>query len=337
MKKILYIGNKLSGKGNSITGMETLVPQLKSLGYSIVSASDKQNQLVRLIDMVYNTVKYCRNTNFILIDTYSYKGFIYASVISRICRLLSVPYIPILRGGNLPYRLDKSPNECKRIFSQSFSNIAPSKYLLNEFQKRNYTAHFIPNNINIGNYKYKCRSFLSPKLLFVRSFDAIYNPQMAIEVVRKMIGKYPDVQLCMVGPDKDGSLEKCRRLVQEYGLEEKVRFTGILSKKEWHTLSEQFDIFINTTNIDNTPISVIEALALGLPVVSTCVGGIPYLLSDEEDALLVEKQNEDAMVSAIDRLLSDSKLAINLSQNGRKKAESFDWYNVKTKWQNLFN
>jgi len=311
------------------------MPQLESLGYQVRGISDKQNQIMRLIDMLTGIIRYSRKTDFVLIDTYSYKGFIYAAVISRVCWFLKLPYIPILRGGNLPVRLEKSPNECRRIFSRSYINVAPSYYLLSEFEKRDFSACFIPNNIDISQYPFKKRSALAPRLLYARSFDAIYNPQMAIEVLKLLLVTYPDAKLCMVGPDKDGTLAECRQLAQTYELEDKIEFTGILSKKEWHKRSEKYDIFINTTNIDNTPVSVIEAMALGLPVVSTNVGGIPYLLENQKDALLVKRQDVSEMVAAIEKLLDSEELVLKLSLNGRKKAESFDWHNVKIKWQYL--
>ena len=80
----------------------------------------------------------------------------------------------------------------------------------------------------------------------------------------------------MVGPDKDGSLEKTKQYAKEKGVLHRVRFTGGLSKTEWIELSKDYNIFINTTNVDNTPVSVMEAMALGFPVISTNVGGVPF-------------------------------------------------------------
>jgi glycosyltransferase involved in cell wall biosynthesis len=95
------------------------------------------------------------------------------------------------------------------------------------------------------------------------------------------------------------------------------------------------DIFLNTTDFDNTPISVLEALACGLCVISTNVGGIPYLLDDEHDGLLVPPDDVQAMTDAVRRLLTESDLATRLSQNGRDKAESFDWSRVYPQWETL--
>ena len=85
------------------------------------------------------------------------------------------------------------------------------------------------------------------------------------------------------------------------------------------------DIFINTSNVDNTPVSVLEAMACGLIIVSTNVGGIPHLLADEVNALLIPPQNPQAMTAAIQRVLTESDLAESLPQNARKDIEKFDW------------
>ena len=114
-----------------------------------------------------------------------------------------------------------------------------------------------------------------------------------------------------------------------------IQFTGKLSKAEWIDLSESYDIFINTTNVDNTPVSLIEAMALGLPIVSTNVGGIPYLISHEENGLLVESNNVESMMEAVAKLLEDQKMAERLSIAGRRKSEEFDWKKVKLKWLDL--
>src|SRR5690606_32388170 len=117
-----------------------------------------------------------------------------------------------------------------------------------------------------------------PRLLWVRSFSQIYNPVLALKIVEILKLKAMEVSLCMVGPDKDGSLQRCKEMATELNLP--VSFTGLLSKQEWIALSRDFDIFINTTNFDNMPISVMEAMSLGMPVISTNVGGLPLLIEN---------------------------------------------------------
>lgn len=333
-KNLLYIGNRLYKHGFNKTSIETLGAFLAEQGYNVVYTSNKKNHLVRLFDMMMTTFLKAKKVDYILIDTYSTSSFWYAFFCSQLARLFAIKYIPILHGGDLPNRLKNNPNLCKLIFKNAFTNVAPSPYLLQEFKNSGFeNVLFIPNSIQLEEYEFKKRIQLQPKLLWVRAFASIYNPKMAVEVLKLLQEKYPEASLTMVGPDKDGSLLETKEFAKSLGL--KVNFTDKLSKKEWTNLAAEHDVFINTTHFDNTPVSVIEAMALGLPVVTTNVGGIPYLLTNEKNALLVDDNATDAMVQAIVLLLSDAVLAQQLVVNARLLVESMDWQQVKLQWHQL--
>ena len=332
MKKnnILYIGNNLTKKTNYATSMDVLSNLLKSEGFTIYKSSSKSNKVLRLLDMCFAVFHYKNKIDYILIDTFSTSNFYYALLISQLCRLFNLKYLPILHGGNLPHRLKKKPKLSSLIFNNSFQNIAPSGYLKHEFEIKGYATQLVPNVISIANYKFKKRRKLKPKLLYVRAFANVYNPCMSIEVFKEIKKKYEKAVLCMVGPDKDGTLNEVQQLIDRYELHDSVEITGVLSKSEWHKKSEEFDIFINTTNVDNTPVSVIEAMALGLPIVSTNVGGMPFLVENNKDGVLVEKNNAVEMATRIIEILEKNN--ISLAKNARIKAESFDCNIVKNKW-----
>ncbi len=303
-------------------------------GFKVTLSSSKRNKVSRLLDMLVTVVRLRNQTDLVLIDTYSTQNFYYALFVSQLCRLLKLPYIPILHGGNLPKRLKNNPHWSKWVFKHAYTNVAPSLYLKVAFAAHGFNnLEFIPNTINIKEYPFTVREFNTPKLLWVRSFSKIYNPILAVEVFRKIKEKYPAAVLTMVGPNTDGTLGECEDLANCYDLP--INFTGKLTKKEWVDLSKGYNIFINTTNVDNTPISVLEAMALGLPVVSTNVGGMPFLITDNEDGLLVPPQDVAAFVDAIELLMSDHSLQQRITINARKKVEHFDWSHIRHKWLEL--
>jgi glycosyltransferase involved in cell wall biosynthesis len=332
-KSILYIGNDLRKSTRYTTTMDTLSYLLSSSGYNIYKSSSKVNKGFRLLDMWMTIIRLRKKLDFVLIDTFSSSNFYYALVTSQLCRFYRLKYLPILHGGNLPYRLKKYPKLSSLVFKNSYVNIAPSGYLKYEFEQMGFKTQLIPNIIPIVDYSYKERKKITPKLLYVRAFAKTYNSTMAIEVMKKLIRVYPMATLCMIGPDKDGTLADVQDLISTYGLDKSVEITGVLAQKEWHKKSKAFDIFINTTNIDNTPVSVIEAMALGLPVVSTNVGGLPYLIQHNVDGVLVEKNNPSAMTTEICKILEENKYSLAL--NARKKVENFDWNIVKSKWMKI--
>ncbi len=334
--RILYVGNKLSKHGYNLTNIETLGPLLAIEGHDLVFASEINNKILRLLDMVFKTIFYSSKKGFVLIDAYSTFGFVYLLITSLICRFLNLKYIPILHGGNLPARLNKNPKLCRSIFDNAYLNIAPSNYLFNAFSKAGFkNIKYVPNTIQVDNYTFKSRKNIEPKLLWVRSFDKIYNPIMAVRVLVKLKKIYPNATLCMVGPDKDGSLQKTKAFAIKQNVE--VIFTGKLSKQDWAKLSQDHDIFINTTHFDNTPISVIEAMALGLPVVSTNVGGIPFLLENNDTALLVNDNDAKEMVSSIKTLIENNENTQKIIKNARQLSETFDWKHVKLLWSNILD
>ncbi len=335
MKSILYIGNKLSMHAFTPGVIETLGPLLKKEGYIVSYAGTHKCQFMRLAEMTWKAVTIGRKADYILIDTYSTAAFWYAYLTGRFARLLNKKYIPILHGGELPARLEKSKMACNGLFLNSYANVAVSGYLKDEFKKSGYHTVVIPNSIEIAKYPFKLRDQPAARLLWVRSFHKQYNPQMAADVLAKLLKNDPAATLCMVGPDKDGSMEEFRQYIRQQGIENNVKVTGRITKDEWIKLSEDYDFFINTTNVDNTPVSVIEAMALGMCVISTNPGGIPYLLTEGTDALLVKPGDYRAMANKITHIINDPVLAASLSKSGRHKAESFDWEQVKGKWINL--
>ncbi len=333
---ILYIGNKLSGHGGNISYIETLGPLLEKSGYRLSYASDKKNKGQRFVDMMVTLSRKRDQTDLVLIDTYSTLNYWYAVAVARLCVQFKIPYIPILHGGNLPARAEKSRKTFRFLIDNANSAICPSTYLEKNLSDLGYTnLRVIKNTIELTDYDFKPRDTVKPKLLWVRSFSKIYNPLMAVEVFKNIKSQYPDAQLCMIGPEKDGSLQGTKDLAKNYGLE--IEFTGRLSKEKWRARSKEFDVFINTTHFDNVPISVLEAMALGLPVVSTDVGGLTYMLDDGKTALLVNDGDVKAMSEKIINLIEQPELSRTLSINARKEVEKYSWGAVKLEWEKLLS
>ena len=332
---LLYVGNKLSHYGFTPGVIETLGPLLESEGYKVSYAGTYKNQVIRFIEIIIKVVFIGRKANYILIDTYSTSAFWFAYFAGSMAQLIKVPYIPLLHGGDLPRRLVKSKRACQKLFNHSYVNVAVSGYLKHEFEERGIKVTLIPNIINIKNYPFKLREKVQPRLLWVRSFHRQYNPNMAADVLIELINTHPEAKLCMVGPDKDGSMEEFKNYVEGKGLEDHLTITGKLSKQDWIDLSSDYDFFINTTNIDNTPVSVIEAMALGMCVVSTNPGGIPYLLSDDLDASLVDVDDSSGMAERVNAIITSPEKSRQYSTLARKKAESFDSDLVMDLWKML--
>ncbi len=332
--RLLYIGNKLSDRRSNPTAHNALKKGLQKEGFRIYSASHFKNKYLRLGHMVGSFFWYFRSVDLVLIDVYSTQNFWYAVVVSRLAKLFGKKYIPILHGGDLKNRFRSSPEAIMKLFRNAHTVISPSLYLKEEVEQLGFSnVRYLPNPLYINTYRFKTRQHLRPELLWVRAFDAIYNPMLALQTLEILLKDHPEATLKMVGPDKDGSLSKCRKYAEERNLP--VTFTGKLKKQQWKTLAADCDIFLNTTHIDNTPVSVLEAMALGLPVVSTNVGGIPFLIEAGKTGMLVPPNDAEAMAKAVQHLMNNPKAAFTIAANARKTAESFDWEVIKRPWKEL--
>jgi glycosyltransferase involved in cell wall biosynthesis len=316
--------------------METLIPYLKE-NYIVEAYSDKKNIGLRMLDMLYHFFTNGIKADRIIIDVYSTTYIYGISILVFLSRVFNKQYILFLHGGNLPMRHKKSPFLINFLFKRAFKVIAPSHYLKTYFEDAGFNIEYIPNIIELEHYSFLRRAFISPKLIYIRGFGKIYNPQMAVKVVAALKQTYPEVRLAMLGSDTDGNLKNVINLINELDLNDNIQIMGKLNRDEWVKLSMEYNIMLSTPTIDNTPVSIVEGMALGLVVVSTNVGGVPYLVEDQKEAILVASDDYKTMAEKICIILQQKDKCALLQDNARLKAALFSWDNIKPIWLNLLN
>jgi len=330
--QLLFIGNYFS---NTAISYEIL-NYLRHKGWVVKYTSTKKNRVLRLIDMLFTIVIENKNFQVAHVDVFSGFAFFWALCCVYLLKLFSKAIILTLHGGNLPEFSRKYPFLIRVLFKNANVITVPSRYLLFSMKEYYPDLFLIPNPINIKKFEFLQRRRIEPNLIWLRAFHEIYNPTLAPKLVAILKKRYPDIKLLMIGADKaDGSLQNTKKLSEDLSLTKHIDFIGMISREDVPNWLNKGDILINTTNIDNTPISILEAMAVGLCIISTNVGGIPHLLENEKDALLVPPDNPEDMANAIHRVLSDSELAKNLSINARKKVEKFDWEEIYPLWEKL--
>jgi glycosyltransferase involved in cell wall biosynthesis len=169
----------------------------------------------------------------------------------------------------------------------------------------------------------------------MRAYHPIYNPVMAVRVLQRLRRTLPEATLVMAGQDK-GMMREVADAARSLGVADAVEIAGFLDEKGKRAAAARSDIFINTTHVDNAPVGVVEMCAMGLPVISTDVGGVPDLLTREQTGILVADNDDAAMTDAIVRLVRDPALASRLSRNGPTVAARCAWPTVRAAWEQLF-
>ncbi len=335
---ILIVGNFLSHSEGTRSVCEDLAVRLAAHGrFRVLTASDKPGRLARLFDMLATVWRRRRDYEVAQVDVYSGPAFILAECVCAALRLVCKPYVLTLHGGNLPRFAKRWPQRMRGLLAGARLVTTPSRYLQEQMHPYREDLRLVPNGLDLSAYVFRQRSALQPKLVWLRAFHQIYNPSLGPKVVARLRREFPDITLTMIGPDRrDGSLPALRATARSAEVFDRIDLPGPVSKTEVPLWLDRNDIFLNTTNVDNSPVSVMEALACGLCVVSTLVGGIPYLLSDGQDSLLTPANDEKGMAEAVRRLLKDSALAARVSLHGRGLVESMDWSVVLPQWIDIF-
>ncbi len=212
--------------------------------------------------------------------------------------------------------------------------VVPSFYLQDVFARYGYDAQIIPNMISLTQFRYRPRLALQPNLLSVRNLEPIYRVENTLVAFALIKRQLPEATLTIAGY---GSLESTlRKQISTLGLTG-VTFVGRVEPIDIAALYDKAEIFINSSIVDNQPVSILEAFAAGLPVVSTPTGDIEFMIRDKETGLLVPPDQPGAIAAAVFWLLNNQQDAIRMTDAARQEVEKYTWRNVQSDWRELFS
>ncbi len=249
-----------------------------------------------------------------------------------IARMRGKPVLVNYRGGEADSFFEKSLFWVRPSLVRATGIIVPSGFLEAVFAKRGFATRIVPNIIDLSRFSPDSANTAqapatSPRILVARNLEPIYDNATALRafaIVRKAL---PAAQLTVAGSGPQRQM--LENLAAELTIADAVTFTGRVDNTGMAALYRCADVMLNPSLADNMPISVLEALASGVPVVSTDVGGVPYLVKHNETALLVPPQNPEAMAAAMLALLGDQSKAGRLRATGIESVKKYTWPNVR--------
>lgn len=324
---------------------------LKSEGLSVVLVQTNQpykptwvanipviRALFRLLSYVIQLWKLTKKTDVLHVMANSgWSWHLFATPAIWIAKMRRVPVVVNYRGGKAEEFLNRSLRTVKPTLNASTKIIVPSKFLNTVFNKFDIETSIIANIIDISRFKkndINNSDSKGPHILVARNLEKIYDNAMAINAFNEVLKQYPNATLTIAGtgPEKNNLDE----LVSQLGLVERVTFTGRVDRKKMPALYQSADVMLNPSQVDNMPNSILEALASSVPVVSTNVGGIPYMVEHEKNVLLVNSQDYQAMAKEVCRILSDQQLRDKLIEAGLQLVENCSWPAVREQWINTY-
>ena len=236
------------------------------------------------------------------------------------------------RGGNADPFFASAPSHVLRGLRRAALRVTPSGYLLRVFAKHGLAAQVIPNIVDLSRFTpVPPRDFGdAPGLVVARGLEAIYDVATAIRALALVRRRFPRARLTIAGNGPE--LARLQALAVALGVEEATHFAGPIDNADMPSLYAAADCVVNPSTVDNMPISLLEAFACGLPVVSTDAGGIPDMVAHGVSGLLVPVGDAEAMAREVCRVLEDRGLATRLVQAGLAEAQKYAWPRVASLW-----
>ncbi|MDR3454003.1 MAG: glycosyltransferase [Rhodoferax sp.] len=245
-----------------------------------------------------------------------------------VAHIRGVPVVVNYRGGEAAGFLQRAGSLVRFTMRQTRALVVPSGFLQGVFAQFGMAAGIVPNIVDLS--RFHPRALVragSPHLVVARNLEPLYDNLTAIRALQTIRASFPQVRLTIAGSGPEE--QRLRQSVQDMGLTSVVQFTGRLEHDAMAALYRSADIMLNPSLADNMPNSVLEAWACGVPVVSTNVGGIPYLVQDGVNASLVPPANPAAMAQACLALLSNETLWQQRAQAGLQEAQRYTWLYVR--------
>lgn len=223
-------------------------------------------------------------------------------------------------GTPVTRAINKFLIRCGRMTPVALSELV-RETIVSEYGMKERDIPIVYNGINLDNCIVKSNYEFGEtiNILHIGRFVREKNHETIIMAFSKFCEKYPSSKLNLIG---DGALRKeMEDLAKEQGISEKVIFWG--EQKNVFGFLSNADIFVLPSIYEGMPMTLIEAMGSGLPIIASCVGGIPNMIDSEESGMLLENLSSDALAAMMIRIADDKNLRERIGKNAKSRAAEF--------------
>ena len=323
--KTLFVCNYRKGVGGISGQVEMLQQGLKADGHTADIFSTKGAILKRLF-LVRKLMRAGKDYDVLHIHCCSSWGFLPAVVGVHCGRHLGKRTVVTYHGGGASHFFAKHEKLVRHYLTRSDCNIVLSGFLADIFGQHKLPYTIIPNIVDMDDAQFRQRDKLLPHFICTRAHEPLYNIPCILKAFQRVQSSCPEATLTLVG---DGSQhEELMKLADSMTLKN-VTFTGKVDNQDIYQYLDQADIMLSAPEVDNMPVSVIEGMNAGLLVISSRVGGVPYMVKNGKNGLLFESGNDKELAERMLWALSNQTLAKAIILQARKTADKYHWSNVK--------
>jgi glycosyltransferase involved in cell wall biosynthesis len=247
-----------------------------------------------------------------------------------IARARRAPAIVNYRGGEAATFLARSAALVRATVARAHALVVPSGFLDAVFARHGMRAQVIANIVDLDRFRPRSEAGAPLNVLVARNLEALYDVATALRAFARVHAVLPAATMTVAGegPERENLL----RLRDELGLADAVELCGRLDRDAIAQRYRMAGVLLNPSRVDNMPNSVLEAMAARVPIVSTNVGGVPYILRDQVTALLVAPGEPAPMAEALIAVLRDAALGQRLSAAAYADVQQYAWPRVRQRW-----
>lgn len=339
-KKILVIGvfrNAKTKNNIPCSSPEHLTKLFRKEKIEVITTSKYLNRFSRFFDTVFTILFFSRQYDIAIVPWFNGKGsFIWQEIASRLLKLLNKKIVLVMRGGGIPDLIDQNPQKYLATLQRADKVVCPSTFISNRLQKHKIESLVIENPLDLDKYPFFQKEDFDLNILWMRTLEPLYNPAMALMVAA--IFKQKNIPFTMhIAGKENWHLKELIELRKKYDVEKEVNFCGFISFQQKLELAKKCDFYICTNYVDNAPVSLIEMMSLGLPIISTNVGGIPHFIKDNFNGFLVEPDDAYTMADKLLEIHLCPSIGQKFAKNGFEFSKRFREKEVLVKWNLLMN
>ena len=326
MRKILYIANYREGVGGISGQVEMLHKCVNSNQYEADIFSTRGNIVARLWKFI-ELICIARKYDVLHIHGCSDRGMlpiVYGVIAGKIWRKrIIITY----HGGGAEEYFAKHGAFARRWLCRADKVIVLNGYLEKVFGAYNIPCVVIPNIILLPDIKRTHEwDSKAPRFISVRHLRELYNIPCILRAFQRVQQQIPEASLTILGSGPQ--LEELQQYVINNEIKH-VSFAGQVPNYEMNKYLAEHDIFLSAPRVDNMPVSVLEAMNAGVLVISSRVGGVPYLIEDSRTGLLFEYDNDKQMAEVMLWANEHVEDAIKIINAAHKEVQKYSWIEVR--------
>lgn len=330
--RLLLICNYRPGVGGISGQVEILQRKLREEGHTADIFSTKGSFFWRL-GLFRRLRKAAKDYDILHIHCCSGWGFLPAVIGVTIGRKLKKHIVLTYHGGGGEHFFAKHSRLVRHYLTRTNANIVLSGFLARVFDQHKLPYTIIPNIIELDENQYRERSELKPRFICTRAHEPLYNIPCILQAFQKALTELPESTLTIVG---DGSQHGAlMQMAEDMGVKN-VTFTGRVDNSDIYRYLDEADILLSSPTIDNMPVSLLEAMNAGLLVISSNVGGVPYIIKNGNNGLLFDNNNHDELAQKMLWAIENQSIALTIINQAHRSVNQYRWENIKEKLYTVY-